>query len=127
MTNQTILRKIDWFILLYGILLSCGAYFLWGEKSLISVLFGVALAYVNWIFSRVTGSFIVQIGRMEWVIFVLFLKTALILTVVFLILLFTSVEPISFLIGLSTLAISVLTKSFSVSFVEKDTDDGDNE
>ncbi|MBN2528622.1 MAG: hypothetical protein JXR76_19690 [Deltaproteobacteria bacterium] len=127
MTNQAMLKKIDWFILLYGILLSCGVFLLWGAESFISVFIGVAVSYINWILSRTVGHFLIRLGKGELVVIILLLKTIVLMAVVFLILLLTSVEPISFMIGLSSLVVSVLTKSFSFCFVEDDTDKGDNE
>ena len=127
MTNQTILKKIDWFILLYGILLSCGAYLIWGKEFFLAVFIGVAVAYVNWVISRILAMHLLQLGRIELVFSVLAIKLALVVTLIFLILLFTSVKPVPFMIGLSTLVVGVLTKSLSVGFVESDTDEGDND
>ena len=126
MTNQAMLKKIDWFIILYGVLLCAGAEIFYGTDSCVSVLVGVLVAFVSWKLSSTVGGLLVRIGRVEWLVFALMLKSVVLLIVVFLVLLLTSVHPVAFAIGLSALVVSILMKSFSFSFVEDDNDEGDD-
>lgn len=114
------LKKIDFFILAYAVLLCVGAHLLFQRHIFFSVLAGSTVAFVNWLVSRWLGMRLVMSEKKQKVAVLLGFKTVVTLSVIGLVLYLTAVEPIAFMIGLSALVLGILSNSAIEVIVEGD-------
>ena len=108
--SQKALKKIDLLIILYAVILCSGAAALYGFRSFISVAAGAVVALPNWILSRWLGVKLILTENKTRVSILLALKMISLLGVILLILSFTSVEPVAFMVGLSTLVFGIFSE-----------------
>jgi hypothetical protein len=118
--NPKTLTRIDLLILIYAIILSGGAFVFFGMTAFIGVCVGSVIALTNWILSRWLGVRLILSGQKQKVAIFLGVKTAFILGIILLVLSFTSIEPLPFMIGLSALVLGVLSKGLAEAVVEGD-------
>lgn len=114
------LKKIDYFIGSYAVVLCVGAISIFGSHIFWGVLIGSIVSLVNWIVLRWIGvRLVLAANKQRFAIFLGF-KSVLTLGLILAILSASIVEPIAFLIGLSTLVLGVLSKGAVDAIAEGD-------
>jgi len=108
--SQKALKKIDLLIVGYAVILCGGAAAFFGFRSFAGVATGAAIALPNWILSRWLGVKLILDEHKTRVSLLLALKMISLLGVILLILSLTSVDPVAFMIGLSTLVFGIFSE-----------------
>ena len=106
------LMKIDFSIAAFGAVAVCVSVFFWDLPIFLGTFLGALMAFLNWksfryIMRRLTTS--KKHGR---VALILGAKTLAVLGSVALIVMFVPIDPVAFIIGLSTLFLGIVTLSF---------------
>ena len=114
------LKKIDYFVAGYGVLICCAAFCFFSVEIFTSALVGAVVALANWMGFRWAGIRMAATGEKSRFALFLGVKTIFILGMVGLVLASSLVEPLPFMIGLSSLVLGVLTKGALQALAEGD-------
>ncbi|MBN2343584.1 MAG: ATP synthase subunit I [Deltaproteobacteria bacterium] len=114
------LKKIDIFIVGYGVLLCAGAAVLFDLSVFYSVLAGAAIALLNWLATRWLGIRMIMTASKHKMALLMGAKTIVTLSLIGVVFTYTSVRPIAFLLGLSALVVGVLSNSAVEAIAEGD-------
>ncbi len=105
------LKKIDFVVLTWGVLLSAGASFFWDLHILLGAVIGATLAFGNWIgFRYLMQRLLSGKNRVRFAV-LLAGKSFAILGIVSLLVLYAPLNMIAFVIGLSSLFLGIFTHS----------------
>ncbi len=108
------LKKIDYFVLIWGAILSSGSSFLWNKSIFLGVFIGAVLASINWVGFRFFMTRLMNDKTKKRVHYgiALAVKTLVIFVLVALIIVYVPVNKIAFVVGLSSLMLGIFTCSF---------------
>lgn len=109
--NREILKKIDPFVIVSGVLLSLGVFLLWGYEWAYGTLTGAVVASLNWMAFRWAGVRLASSGKKGRFMVFLGIKGVTIFGIIVLILSVTSVKPGAFLIGISALVLGIMVRA----------------
>ncbi|MDJ0762555.1 MAG: ATP synthase subunit I [Myxococcota bacterium] len=111
--ERRLLKKIDTYVMFWGVLLVCGSGFFFNSQIFFGALFGALLACANWIGFRLLMTRFIAATARQRIRYGIFLgaKTLVMFSAVAAIVVWIPVNPIAFVIGLSALMLGIFTHS----------------
>jgi len=116
--NRQLLTKIDVYVIGWGIVFVIGAVFFRDMEIIVGAAAGAALAAINWLGFRYLGLRFAATGAKVKLGIFLAVKTLLVLVAIGLVLLARVVNPLAFMIGLSSLVLGIITRSAIAALAE---------
>ena len=116
--SRKALKRIDLLIIVYAVALCTGAWIFYDLRIFLSVLAGTAIAFLNWIMSRRLGVKLIMEEHRNRITVLIAIKMVLIFGVILAVLVFTSIEHIAFMIGLSSLVLGIVSEGVRQIFID---------
>jgi hypothetical protein len=116
--ERRLLGKIDLYVFLWGAVITLASLFLRDVPIFLGAFAGSVLAALNWLGFRWVGVRMAAAGNKKRFGIFLAIKTLAILVAVVLVLGTGRVEPVAFLVGLSSLVLGILTRSGHLALTE---------